>query len=401
LFQGEPLNILSSARPQQPDFLYVLPTFKWLDTASGRKRVGRGLRIYMKRGWFSSGVGELLGVVLMPPGPILTTIADQLKKYVSQWGSDPIFDRNLSAVLGPSQFTYDPKFPETKPGSLGQNLLLAETENTTAPRFVQVQGFTPLFDSQRKLWYVELEFLPTNHYYTFIRLGLCRYQPDSLTNCEISKVVHTEFAQLLADRSATLNHHSNKIDITLAGPSALSKLGTELIVPSGRTAQAPKLSQTRAALQQDPSDQPTELAALPVSPPVQPPDDIVLPPLMTPDPAAGRAHKVVAQIEWRPLGYGDEKDLGWEPLQVTELAAHTSFTSPGIVYWMGSVKWPIPNLPTDREYQLAIREYETYQTDRDVAEGLTSSPTGPKPLKNRLVYVDVFPLTLGIGSISG
>jgi hypothetical protein len=106
-------------------------------------------------------------------------------------------------------------------------------------------------------------------------------------------------------------------------------------------------------------------------------------------------------VESRPSGFGEEKDLGWEPVQGTELAAHTSFTAPGIVYWMGSVKWPIPNLPTDREYRLSLREYEQYQTDPDVADSITSTAASGKAIKNRLVYADVFPLELPIGGISG
>jgi hypothetical protein len=374
LLGGKPLNVLSSARPAQPDILYILPTFKWVDTANGRRRRGRGLRIYLRRGWFSSGVGELLGVVLMPPGPLQSSVADELRKYVSQWGNDPIFDADLGVPLTPAQFTHDPTFPDTAPGPVGNALLLAETETAPVPLFVQVQGFTPLFDTERKLWYVDLELLPTTHYYTFVRFGLCRYQPDSVGGCHISKVVQSEFAQLLADRSASLNRRPGAIDVTLAGPSALSKFAQ----PS-----AMRSAVVQAAAAAEPGPGPID-------------DDITLPPVITPDPDAGRGHRVVAQIESRPIG--SSEDLGWGTLQTVVLAPHTSFSTADIVYWMGTVSWPLRNLPANSEFRLAIREYELYLTDSDVADDGAS--TVANRTKSRLVYVDVFPLTRD-GSLSG
>jgi len=73
------IDILSSARPAAPKVLYVIPSFDWQTSGSGssttRKRL-TGLRVYLDRPWFSSGDGELLGVVLWPnpycpPPPVL------------------------------------------------------------------------------------------------------------------------------------------------------------------------------------------------------------------------------------------------------------------------------------------------------------------------------------------
>ena len=74
------LNIPSSRRPDPPDLLYVVPTWTFDEqTVRGlavpnrqqrlastllRTRSGGGLRVYMNRPWWSSGEGELLGVVL-------------------------------------------------------------------------------------------------------------------------------------------------------------------------------------------------------------------------------------------------------------------------------------------------------------------------------------------------
>jgi hypothetical protein len=51
-----------------PDVVYALPTFGWQrQTETNLKRsvrFGGGLRVYLRRPWFSSGAGELLGVAL-------------------------------------------------------------------------------------------------------------------------------------------------------------------------------------------------------------------------------------------------------------------------------------------------------------------------------------------------
>ena len=89
-------DVLNSARPAAPKVLYALPLFEWDTTppgtpgSTGRPRVGGGLRIYLERPWYSSGDGELLGVVFLDGAEFLT-LADPLKPLVTQWGADPIW----------------------------------------------------------------------------------------------------------------------------------------------------------------------------------------------------------------------------------------------------------------------------------------------------------------------
>jgi len=67
------VDVPSSARPEPPEVKYIVPTWEWqqstLDVegsplAVRRVRTGGGLRVYLARPWFSTGVDELLGVVL-------------------------------------------------------------------------------------------------------------------------------------------------------------------------------------------------------------------------------------------------------------------------------------------------------------------------------------------------
>ncbi|MEN0072560.1 MAG: hypothetical protein AAGC63_16395, partial [Propionicimonas sp.] len=72
-------SVPSSRRPDPPEVEYIVPTFGWTQAVQPvlqrgtpglravrtiRTRLGGGLRVYLKRGWYSSGDGELLGVVL-------------------------------------------------------------------------------------------------------------------------------------------------------------------------------------------------------------------------------------------------------------------------------------------------------------------------------------------------
>ena len=62
------VDVPASARPLAPVVAYVVPTFGWqrqTDTNMKRSvRFGGGLRVYLRRPWYSSGDGELLGVAL-------------------------------------------------------------------------------------------------------------------------------------------------------------------------------------------------------------------------------------------------------------------------------------------------------------------------------------------------
>ncbi len=68
------LSIPSSAPPPPPVVHSVLPLFRWSDEAEteqplARRRTRRaGVRIYLERPWYTSGEGELLGIILARSG---------------------------------------------------------------------------------------------------------------------------------------------------------------------------------------------------------------------------------------------------------------------------------------------------------------------------------------------
>lgn len=196
------VHVPSSARPAAPRVLYVVPAFGW-ERGGARndpqvhvsRRRGSGLRVYLDRPWFSSGVGELLGVVLWPdwhhdpPEPMLS--------FVSRWGRDPIWAAP-STPAGPSA----EHFPRATGAASG--LALEELVNTDDDPRVSVVGHTVEYDEERGLWFCDIEIDAGDAYTPFVRLALARWQPHSLAGVEISRVVMAEYAQLAPERSVTL-----------------------------------------------------------------------------------------------------------------------------------------------------------------------------------------------------
>jgi hypothetical protein len=192
------IDVPSSARPLTPDVQYVVPTFGWERQESTNLktevRFGNGLRVYLGRPWYSSGEGELLGVVLWPdsaPSPT-DDQREACKEFITQWGLDPLWS---TGSIGPVPAIAD------LTAQVASATLLTIDE---ADQQVDVAGHTVGYDADRRLWYSDIEFANPGAYMPFVRLALARYQPSSIAGVELSHVVLADFAQLAPDRSASL-----------------------------------------------------------------------------------------------------------------------------------------------------------------------------------------------------
>jgi hypothetical protein len=196
---SEPLlvDVPSSARPLVPDLVYVVPTFGWeqQETTNVKSsiRFGNGLRIYLNRGWYSSGDGELLGVVLWNGAAPDYPTRELYKPFFTQWGNDPVWK---TGFLEDVPSIYD--FPEAVTTATALTL-----EESARP--FDVAGHTVSFDSERKLWFCDVQLQNSSSYMPFIRLALARYQPHSISGIELSRVVLADYAQLTPDRSAVIS----------------------------------------------------------------------------------------------------------------------------------------------------------------------------------------------------
>lgn len=227
---GEPvtLDIPSSARPAAPDLVDAVPLLRWEETTEpdqpfALRRVRRsGVRLWLRRPWFSSGDGELLGVVVSRTGK-------EPDATISLWGRDP-------TVLGAATGT------ATAPPLLGIGQLLvaavagqavAEPARPVLPvaavPLVDLEGtpeasvlaYRPEYHPDRGLWHVDVALDDGPALWPFVRLAVARYQPDSIAGCALSAVGLTSWVQPLPTRMATVSRpDADHVRVTVTGAVA-------------------------------------------------------------------------------------------------------------------------------------------------------------------------------------
>lgn len=199
------IDVLSTARPSKTLVKHVLPTFTWQEIVEPEGEITSvrkgGVRVYLDRGWWSSGLGEMLGVVLVENK--LPAQSEPLYSYLTLWGQDPI-SKSPELSL--------PTIADFKNYKEVYDVNLFELPNET----VKVICFDVDWDSERKMWYSDLELNTGNAYYPFIRLALVRFQPKSLivpADLRISPVVLADIVQTAPDRSLTVTQDPNQLRV--------------------------------------------------------------------------------------------------------------------------------------------------------------------------------------------
>jgi hypothetical protein len=338
--QGESVlvDIPASARPLAADVAYVLPTFGWQrqsDTNLKRSvRFGGGLRVYLRRPWFSSGEGELLGVALWSHrnGPLTDANRERYKAYITQWGMDPIWQTaGLQGV--PSMAHFSGASASDEGVSLEEGTVRGANGE---PGRIDVIGFPVEFDEERGLWFADLTLntpLPT--YAPFVRLALVRYQPRALANVHVSRVVLADFAQLTPDRSAVVTsdpHHPNTLRVVVSGVAPRGPMGSR----GGDGAIA----------------RPTEITVR-----VQVKND-ALP----------------ADLGWVEAGHN--------VATVEPVHDGAADGQPDLALWSGTVRFG--SIPEAGRYRLIIREFEHVASDAAPTQTRGLAPLG------RLIYAETF-----------
>ena len=214
---GATVHVPNSARPVVPVVHSVIPTFTWtdepsdvLDPLSRARSRGGGLRVWLERPWYPSGEDEMLGVVFSGADAIVGD-TDLRRHYVTLWGKDPIrIGGQLPATMPrPRDFSGE--------GLLEMDrLALAETDDRHPG--VTVLGHPVHYSPTRDKWYADLVIDPGEAYWPFIRLGLTRFQPYSVTGAHLSAVVVVDFVQLTNRRTAAITRpDENTVRVTVTG----------------------------------------------------------------------------------------------------------------------------------------------------------------------------------------
>jgi len=224
------VNILARSRPAPPVVRCITPTLQFVASKSHHVRTSRrntGFRLWLERGWFSSGP-EKLAIVFVPPHIHINDGLSRYQTVASFWGAAPIWDSPLTR----EKFSPEDIVPQFSSHvvhglklydgnrSLDISILYfdidkVETNGKGEAQFVH-------YDATRKAWWVDINLEPQVTAAPFVRFAFCRYQPNALPQCQLSPVVLANYVQLSPFRSATVTrspHSKRTVTVAVSGPS--------------------------------------------------------------------------------------------------------------------------------------------------------------------------------------
>lgn len=411
------LDIPSSARPAAPQLLDAVPLLRWEsqpepDEPFGWRRVRRsGVRIWLARPWYSSGDGELLGVLVfdanawvqapdgtwsLKPKPLQAPDG-----ATSLWAADPIVvhggatsNPTVPPLLSSDQLLLDsletalsgaiglqPPLGGRPIGSRdrgwrhapGSPVAVAESlplRDVLGKPEARVLGYQPEYDEASGRWFVDVAIQETQALWPFLRLAVARYQPASIEGCELSPGAVTSWVQPLPTRTLTVTRpDAEHVQVTLTGVVDWLRFDQ----------QAPELPGMQLS-----ADSPTGAAAVRAS-------------------RLQQSRTVAASIQRRDASAGD---LQWQTMaSIRLLAVNLDESSTYRATWTGSLLLPATagtpagqadGMPGLRQpggvaedaaiaWRVLVEEHELLDGDQEVHGGEPS--TVP-----RLIYADTITL---------
>ncbi len=186
--------IPASAPPPPPIVDKVLPAFsRNVRTTASRITInhdGRVVRAHLAIPWNESGEGEQLGVALASDGSL------------SQWGRD-------ATVVAAG----------TRRGPTTGNFKKAISRNRAVDGQFDVAGHEVAYDSDRNLLTSDIQVNATFAYRPFVKLHLCRFQPEAVNDAHLSTVVATDVLRLGAQRTVVVSRSGNdRVSVRVTGP---------------------------------------------------------------------------------------------------------------------------------------------------------------------------------------
>jgi hypothetical protein len=353
------ISVPSSARPAAPIVHSVIPLFRWSDITEPEQPMSRrhgrraGVRIYLERPWFSSGNGELLGVLVARGGDddFGPPAEDQSGfPFVSKWGADPVW---ISADVAPRAMStlqledllhgagLDDRPLPGRPVTAPVQLPLVTSPGEP---MVTVVGYEPQYNAARGLWYVDVALDPGDHFWPFLRLAVCRYQPESIPGCHLSAPVRCDFVQVPPERLTSVSRTDDRhVRVVVSGP-----VGVRAQLPQGLDATAALAN------------------------------------------AVDRNRHVVARLQRRdPL---IDTDLGWETVVATRLTLRGRAPSNHEVAWVAELDAG-EEIPLARPghgpsgWRLVVEEWELLEGDPTHVD-LALIGIDLVRLERRLIYAD-------------
>ncbi len=202
-----------------------------------------------------------------------------------------------------------------------------------------VVGHEVFFDPVRQLWYSDIEIDTGDSYTPFVRLALTRFQPDSVDNAHVSRVIVADFAQLMPDRNVA-------VIFDPVNPKLV------LLAVSGRT-------YTNAATGYE-----------------------------TGHPQVGSQMEVSVEVE-RPDITDEGEELRWAPIPDATHQLQSQVGNDAMGVWTAFITLPEPR--GARKYRLVFKEFEHFLSDAAEAYNNTITVVAREKLKltqKRLVFAE-------------
>jgi len=403
-------DIDSSARPAAPDVLYTLPTFRWDRHDSGPIRThvrrGKAVRVWLRRPWFSSGDGELLGVVMQPalklPGDwfVDNAVIGVSATEMLAAGGGPAHRKTLGAKQSKVSHLIDVSGPQVSPvppwahieglEGLGTWPGVANPPPSAVQLHTMLQQYTTHWGSD-PVWRSRLpELIPTPSDFPLAvavkgdltleevssqaRVVVAGHQVDydtvrKLWSCDIEIEMGDSYFPFVRLALARFQPHS------VDGAHLSRVVMTDFMqVAPDRTAQ---LVRGRGGYGITVRGYAGRNAVGDLTP-----HKSIVPEVVRPRPNT----TMRASVEQRPPGIPG--DLGWERVG-SEVTLTPQSTTDFHVTWTGGIVPPKP--PAGHDQRIVITESETFERDRMLGDPwLHTSKTGF--LRERVVYADTFEL---------
>jgi len=283
--------------------------------------------------------------------------------YVTQCGLDPIWETS-----NPQKTTNLTRSDFKGYEDHGTNYSLEELADVNQPKNVDVVGYEPDYNQERKLWFCDVQFNPDclTTYYPFVRLGLARFQPHSIPDSDafLSQVVMTDYVQLAPTRELKVSKTASlkntiEFGVTLSGyaPKYSSKNDPPTLMTNEVT----------VTLEMHDRSIPGELGWKPFS--------TMLPNILN--------NKLLSSPTLNILG-GTTQNPGYY-----KLTASSSQGNPDLWTWNLNIQLPNQLLMLEESFRFVVREYEHYWAD---GERDTSSNELTRKVEKRVVYTDIVAL---------
>jgi hypothetical protein len=216
---GRPQEVWLDAtvRPLPPQLRGCEPSFYSVenpcaDPSSRSNTHHSDVRIRIKRPWFSSGEGEMLGIILAPADNATQNDNPALQTRVSRWGGDPIWREGGGerTPLCKDDFRLDcckhanDKIPlyDLPDGTQG---MVTDNFSCKVSSPVLLLLFEPYFDVDREEWYVDVPIKPRDSINPFVCFSLVRYQKHSALGIPQTSLPVECWAKLLPIRTVKVD----------------------------------------------------------------------------------------------------------------------------------------------------------------------------------------------------